>query len=156
MKVNFDKRVLAASVAAACSWMGMDANAAGSHTVSIAAAVTSKCTFNSGASTVSLAIDPSLTTNVTGPAAVLYKCTKGVLPTMVPASTSTNSATAGNLINGTENFAYSYSTATGGAGGGFGAGTDKTYGVTVTVNQAAAANVSAATFTDTIVITLTP
>lgn len=156
MKVNFDKRVLAASVAAACSWMGMDANAAGSHTVSIAAAVTGKCTFNSGASTVSLTVDPSLTTDVTGPAAVLYKCTKGVSPTMVPASGSTSSATGGNLVGGTESFAYTYSTAAGGAGTGFGSGQDKTYGVTVTVNQGAAANVSAATYTDTIVVTLTP
>ena len=150
------KNLITAACAAAALLMSGAALAADSHTITVNATVAGNCKFNAGTSTVNMTLDPTLTTTVTGNAAVLYRCTKGTTPAFVLSSTSTSSATGGNLKNGTETIPYTFTSVSGGNGTGMGTGQDKTLAVTVSVNQANAAGVTPNTYTDTIAITLTP
>lgn len=151
MKINFDKRVLAASVAAACSWLGQDALAAGTHVVSVNATVTSKCTFDTANSTLAMTVDPAGTGNVVGSQPVTYRCTKGAAATM-----TISAGASGNLVNGAESLPYTASATAGGTGLGFGTGNSLVTTVDVTVNQTLAQNVAAGTYTGTITLSVTP
>ncbi len=150
------KKLIAVACATAAMLMGGAAFAADSHTITVNATVAGNCKFNAGTSTVNMTLDPTATTTATGSAAVLYRCTKGTAPVFALSSASTSSATGGNLVNGAESIPYTYTSTSGGAGTGLGAGQDKTLDVTVSVNQANAANVTPNTYTDDIVIDVTP
>ena len=159
--MNQKQRALAAGVAAACTWLGSNAQAAGNHTITVSASVQGKCTFNSANSAMSaITVDPTAIGNVTGSHTVLFRCTKGTTSTMSFAAQNTGgTASAGNMVNGLETLAYSYGvTGTSDAqnGTGLGAGQDKTLTVGVTVSQPAAADLSAGTYTDTIAVTVAP
>ena len=154
--MKFDKKIVALGIAAACVWMGGSAYAADNHTITVAAAVTGTCKFNSAASTIALTVDPTASTTVSNTGSVLYRCTKTTVPVFTLTSSSTSSNTGGNLINGAESFAYSFSSTGGGNGTGMGTGNDKTLSVTVNVNQALAANVTPGTYSDTILVNVTP
>jgi spore coat protein U-like protein len=156
MKLN--KRILALGLAVACASMGSVAFAGGSHTITVNATVTGTCKFNTAASTIALAVDPTATSSVTGTDNVLYRCTNGTVPGFTLTSSSTSSTTGGNLIQGAENFPYTFTSSGGGAGTGMGnlAANDKTLAVTVSVNQSGAANVTPGTYSDTIVVDVTP
>lgn len=156
--MNHKQRALAAGVAAACTWLGT-AHSADNHTITVSAAVQGKCTFNAATSSMSaITVDPTAAGNVTGSHTVLFRCTKGTTSTMTFAAQNTGgTGTTGNLVNGTETLGYSYGT-TGGAqaGTGLGASQDKTLTVGVTISQPAAADLSAGTYTDTILVSVTP
>lgn len=145
-------------IAAACAALMMAgaAHAADSHTITVNATVAGTCKFNSATSTVSMTLDPTLSTNVNQSGSVQYRCTKGTTPAFALSSGSTSSAVGGNLVNGAESIPYTFTSVSGGDGTGMAAGQEKTLSVTVTVNQANAANVTPATYSDTIAITLTP
>jgi spore coat protein U domain-containing protein, fimbrial subunit CupE1/2/3/6 len=154
--MKFERKTLALGVAAACVWMGGNAYAADNHTITVAAAVSGTCKFNSAASTINLTVDPTAVTTLSPTGTVLYKCTKTTTPAFTLTSTSTSSTTGGDLISGTENFAYTFSSTGGGNGTGMGSGQDKTLTVTVNVDQALAANVTPGTYSDTITVNVTP
>lgn len=150
------KKLIAAACACAALMMSGLSQAADSHTITVNATVAGTCKFNSGTSTVSMTLDPTLATNVSQSGSVQYRCTKGTAPAFALSSGSTSSATGGNLVNGAESIPYTFTSVSGGNGTGMAAGQEKTLSVTVTVNQANAANVTPATYSDTIAITLTP
>ena len=150
------QKLIAAACACAALMMSGMSQAADSHVITVNATVAGTCKFNSAASTVSLTLDPTASTNVNQTGSVLYRCTNGTTPAFALSSGSTSSATGGNLVNGAESIPYTFSSTSGGNGTGMAAGQEKTLSVTVTVNQAAAANVSPLTYTDTITIDLTP
>lgn len=155
--MKFNRRLLVAGVAAACSWMGSENSmAANDHTVTIQAMVTGKCKFNAASSTIVLSIDPAATTTITALGNILYRCTRGTTPAFDHVSTSTGSSSSGRLSAGAEGFAYGFSGSGASAGGGMGSGQDRTHVVTITVDQAVAANVTPATYSDTIVISVNP
>lgn len=152
------KQTLALSLALACACIGGNASAANSHTITVNASVAAVCMFNTTASTLALTVDPTATSTVSGTDNVLYRCTSGTTPSFTLTSSSTSSTSGGNLIQGAESFPYTFSSVGGGAGTGMGniSANDKTLAVTVSVNQAGAANVSPGTYTDTIVVDVTP
>ena len=155
--MKLDRNLLAAGVAAACTWLGSsEALAAAEHTVTISAQVTGKCKFNTSSSTIVLTIDPAASTTITAPGSMTYRCTRGTTPTFTHASASTGSGSGGQLRAGTEGFAYSYSNSGSAVGGGMGSGQDRTHTIVVTVDQALAANVTPTTYSDTIVISVNP
>ena len=71
-------------------------------------------------------------------------------------SSSTASTSGGNLLQGAETIPYTFSSTSGGAGSGLGSGNDKTLAVTVSVAQSGAANVTPGTYSDTIVVNVSP
>lgn len=156
--MKLKKLTLALGLAAASVWMGSNAVAANSHTITVNASVAGTCKFNTASSTVALTVDPTATSTVTGADNVLYRCTNGTAPAFTLTSSSTSSGTGGNLIQGGESFPYTFTSTGGGAGTGMGnlAANDKTLAVTVSVLQSAAANVTPGTYTDTIVVNVTP
>ena len=152
------KKILALGLAVACASMGGVAFAAGSHTITVNATVTGTCKFNTAASTIALAVDPTATSSVTGTDNVLYRCTNGTVPSFTLASSSTGSTSGGNLANGAESFPYTFSSTGGGAGTGMGnsATNDKTLAVAVSVAQSGAANVTPGVYSDTILVSVNP
>lgn len=154
--MQLKKKHLAAGVAAACSFLSAHSHAADSQVITISATVNGTCKVQAGsASTIALAVDPTLTTAVSNSGSVIYRCTKGTSPTV-----TLNSANGGLLTgpNGatTESFAYSSSSSGAVAGSGMSSGQDKTLAVSVTVTQSAAADVSAGTYTDNLTVTINP
>jgi len=149
-----DKKVLAAGVAAACVWMGTNAYAAGSHTISVNATVTAVCRFVTSSSSIPLTIDPTQSTTVTATDLVPYQCSSGTTPAFTLASSSTDSATGGNLLNGANTLAYAFSSSGAAAGTGFTSTQSLT--VTVSVGQAQAASVPAGTYSDTVLVSVNP
>ena len=156
--MKFKKQTLVLGLAAACMWMAGSAQAANSHSISVQATVTGTCQFNSASSSIALTLDPTATTTVTGSDNVLYRCTNGTAPAFTLTSSSTSSTSGGNLVQGGENIPYTFSSTGGGAGTGMGnlAANDKTLAVTVSVDQSGAANVTPGTYSDTIVVNVTP
>lgn len=156
--MKLKRHTLALSMALACACIGGNASAANTHTITVNASVAAVCMFNTTSSTVSLTVDPTASTTVSGTDNVLYRCTNGTTPSFALTSSSTSSTSGGNLIQGAESIPYTFSSTGGGAGTGMGnvAANDKTLAVTVSVNQAAAANVTPGTYTDTIVVNVTP
>ena len=155
--MKFEKKHLAAGVAAACSFLSAaTSQAAGSQIITVSASVTGTCQVQSGsASSIALTVDPTLTTAVSNSGTVLYRCTKGTTPTVSLSSANTN-VLKGPSPATTESFAYSSSSTGSAAGTGFGAGQDKTVTVAVTVTQSNAALVSAGTYTDNLTVTINP
>ena len=156
--MTLKKKLLALSLAAGFAWIGGNAFAADSHTITVNASVSGTCKFNTASSTVALTLDPTLTTTVTGSDNVVYRCTKGTTPAFTLTSSSTSSTSGGNLVQGAESIPYTFSSSGGGAGTGMGnlAANDKTLAVTVSVDQSGAANVTPGTYSDTIVVDVTP
>lgn len=154
------RRALAAGVAAACTWLGSQAQAAGNHTISVTAQVQGKCTFNTASSSTTITVDPTAGGNSIGSQTVLFRCSKGTTSTMsFVAQNAGGTATTGNLLGGTDTLAYSYGvggTSSAQLGTGLGAGQDKTLTVGVTISNVAAQSVAAGAYTDTIAVTLNP
>ena len=156
--MTLKKKLLALSLAVGFAGIGGNAFAANSHTITVNASVSGTCKFNTAASTVALTLDPTLTTTVTGSDNVVYRCTKGTTPAFTLTSSSTSSTSGGNLVQGAESIPYTFSSSGGGAGTGMGnsAANDKTLAVTVSVDQSGAANVTPGTYSDTIIVDVTP
>jgi spore coat protein U-like protein len=151
MKPN--KKLIAAAFAV---FAMSSAQAADNHTITVNAVVSGTCKFISGASSIDMTLDPTLSTNLTGTSNIQYRCTKGTVPSFVYASGSTGAAGSGELRKNGEMIPYSFAAVPGGNGQGMAPGLERTLAVTVTVNQADAANVTPETYTDTVAITLTP
>lgn len=155
--MKLKKQILALGLAVGFASIGGSAFAAGpNHTITVNATVPTVCKFSSTTSSVTLALDPTLTTTVTGTDNVLYRCTNGTAPTFTLTSSSTSSTTGGNLAQGAETIPYTFTSTSGGPGTGLGSGNDKTLGVTVSVDQTNAASVTPGTYSDTIVVSVNP
>jgi spore coat protein U-like protein len=150
--MKFEKKHLAAGIAAACSYMGAS-HAAGTQVITVSATVASTCKVQSGVNSIALAVDPSLTTVVSNTGTVLYRCSNGLTPTITLTSANTG-VLKGPSPATTESFAYASSNSAPVAGAGF--GTDRTLTVTVAVTQSAAAAVSAGTYTDSLTVSINP
>ena len=138
--------------------------ASATHSLGVTATVTGNCKFNTaGPTAVTIAnsagsIDPSVAVDATGTASVLFRCTTGTT-SGITASNGLNFTTGRNVKIGATTSVMPYTLAlTGNAtvGTGFGAGQDKTLGVTATIIQANFVNAIAGTYTDTVVLTITP
>ena len=132
------------------------AQAADNHTITVNAVVGGTCKFITGSSSINMNVDPTLSTNLTGTGNIQYRCTKGTVPIFIYTSGSTGAPDGGELRKNGEMIPYTFSAIPGGNGQGMAPGLERTLAVTVTVNQANAANVTPETYTDTIVIALTP
>jgi spore coat protein U-like protein len=85
------KKLLAITAAAAVMAMAGSVMAADSNTLTVSASVTGTCKFSSPTSTLNFgALDPSVGTNVNGSTTTNFWCTKGV---------STDAIVAGNGLN---------------------------------------------------------
>ena len=161
------RTLIALSLAAAglvASVPGFAASA--THSLNLSATITGNCRFNTAGPTAVTIGTPAAVTAIdqsetpaaaTGTANVLYRCTTG----------TTAATTAGNGLNfsGSRQVCVGASPCmpyslnlVGGAqvGTGHGAGQDKTLAVTATISSANYENAAAGTYTDTVVLTITP
>jgi len=152
--VKFNRKVAAAGVAAACSWMGMsNGYAAGSINVSVQATVAAQCIFNAGQTPVinisydGAAATPTLTGNTTA----VYRCTNGTAPTFaVTTGTLSLTSTTATSIN------YTVGASGGGNGTGMGAAQTKLATVTASLQQSTADAAEPGTYSGSFTLTLTP
>jgi len=159
MKTN----LLRAGLIAAGLVTSVAASAADSYSLGVSATVVGRCSFTQAAGqTLTLTnivggIDPSSGTSATGSATITYKCTKGQAPAFTAGNGSNYSAPDRRVFDGTADYmVYSLGLTSGGAGSGFGAGQDKSLTVDGTITSAAFANAAVGTYTDTVVISVTP
>jgi spore coat protein U-like protein len=154
-------RILALSLltAGVCS----SAIAADTYSLAVSAQVLGRCKFTQAAgSTLTMTnvvggIDPSSATNATGSANITYRCTNGQAPAFTN-DTGTH-VSGGNMrvADGSGNFMiYTLGLTSGGAGLGFGAASDRTLAVAGTITSANFASAAVGTYTDTVVISVTP
>ena len=138
--------------------------ASATHSLGVTATVTGNCRFNTaGPTAVTIAnsagaIDPTVATDATGTANVLYRCTTGTT-SAITADNGLNFTTSRRVrIPATTNYMPFSLLLAGGAqlGTGHGAGQDKTLAVTATILQADFINAAAGAYTDTVVLTITP
>lgn len=160
MKVNA-AAALAASAAVCCAsaWASSD-----SHTLSVSATVTETCKFQSAGPTdliiandASGAIDPSVASAATGTASVTFRCTNGTTSVIAAGNGLYFADGTRKVSDGTNVMPYAL-TLTGDAqvGSGHGDGQDKTLTVDASIAVADFQNAAAGTYSDTVVLTITP
>ncbi|MGE0498144.1 MAG: spore coat protein U domain-containing protein [Ramlibacter sp.] len=134
--------------------------AADTQNLNVTATVTGKCKFTSSVQTFGFgALDPSaaVLTNGAG-AAVTYKCTKGTASAGVTAGNGSNfSGGSRRMTNGTDFIPYSL-TLSGGTqtGLGFGSGNDLNLTLAGSVAAADYENASAGSYSDTVLLSISP
>ena len=135
------------------------AAAAGSQTLAVTASVQGICKFSAASTPLAFgAIDPSLTTDKTMTANVLYKCTKGTASAGVTLATGGLNRTMTSTTAGVaDTLGYTLSL-TGGTqtGAGFGATGDLTLVVLGTITALQYQNASAANYAETVTLNITP
>lgn len=131
--------------------------------LNVNATVNATCKFQGSAKTVTIqndgngAIDPSLNTDATGTATVKYRCTKGTTPSAVTAGDGQNFSGGSRRVAFSGEFMpYSLTLGSTTAGSGHGTGQDKDLSVSATITAANHQNASAGTYTDVVVLTITP
>jgi hypothetical protein len=131
------------------------AAAADSQTLAVSATVSAMCKFSVASTPLAFgAIDPSLTTDATMTANVLYKCSKGTPSTGVNAAGgATRSMTGPGASTMAYTLGFSGDTQT---GKGFGSGQDLTLVVTGTITAAAYQNASAGAYSENVTLNITP
>lgn len=160
MKLKLTALALAAAGAVTCA----PTFAANTHTLNVSAAVAAVCNFNTaGPTTLTIAtaagvINPSAAGPATGTAAVTFRCTTGTTSVIV-ADNGLNSTGPGlrRVKNALNYMAYTFALVNAAqVGSGFGAGQDKTVTVNATILAANYQNAAAATYTDTVILSITP
>ena len=161
MKQNLSLILRSALIAALAGLAG--GAYADTQNLTVTATVRSVCKFTSAARTLNFDIDPSTPGTVSGvmDGAVTYKCTRDTVATGVTASNGSHFSGSRRMSDGAGTPTYLPYTlsVTGGTatGSGFGTGsTDSTITVTGTVAATDYANLPANSFSDTVVLTLTP
>ena len=134
------------------------------HSLAVSSTVVGNCKFNAaGPTTLTIAnsagsIDPSVAVDATGTASMTYRCTTGTVAATA-AGNGLHFAGGTRQVNdgGTNNMPYSVGlSGCAGTGLGYGAGGDLTCSVTGTILQAGFVSAPAGTYTDTVVLTITP
>ena len=159
MKIN--KVLFKLVVAAVLGCSAGFAVAGDTQNLGVSASVTATCKFLTTAQTLTFgAIDPSGTATPSGSGAtVTYRCTKGTAATGVTLGNGGNFLTGSRRLgNGTDFIPYSLSLTGGTAtGAGFGSAiTGSALTFTAGIVASDYQNVSAGTYTDTVLMTLTP
>ncbi len=152
---------VAAALAASVVMFGTGAaQASDSISVTVNATVVGVCKFNSTAPVVNITntgtgsnIDPSLTSNATGNAAINYKCSNGTSPTFTVPGTATVTCSA---CTGTPTMAATMTSSNTGAGTGLGSGQDKVLTVTGTIGSSIYQNAAAGSYTGSITVSVAP
>ena len=143
------KTIVVASLACAAGL----ATAAGSTTLAVTASVNGVCKFSAITQPLAFgAIDPSLTTDVTASASVLYKCTNKTtsLGITAPAGQRT-------MLSGTDTLLYTLAiTGDKSQGLGFGTGKDLTATVNGTITAAQYQNAAVGSYTENVTLNITP
>ena len=138
--------------------------ASATHDLAVSATVSGNCKFNTAGSTALTlansggAIDPSLATDATGTANVLYRCTTGTSATTT-ANNGSNFSVSRRVRDGVTTNYMPYSMSLSGcnqAGIGHGAGKDLTCAVSASILAADHQNATAGTYTDTVTLTIAP
>jgi len=138
------------------------ASASDSTTVTINATIVGVCKFFTSSPTMNINntgtgsnIDPSLTGDATGSAAITYRCSNGTAPTFtVPTTATISCSTSGSC--GSSTMTPSITSTGGGNGTGMGSGQDKTLTVTGTITAANYQNMSVGTYSGTMTVSIAP
>ncbi len=144
------KAIVVASLACAAGI----AAASDSTTLAVSATVSAKCKFSALSTPLAFGtIDPSLGTDATVSASVLYRCTKGTLSTGITASGGTS-----RTMTGAGNLPYTLAITGGtGTGTGFGAGgSDLTATVTGTISATDYQTAAAGSYSESVTLNITP
>lgn len=146
------KAVVVASLACAAGL----ATAAGSTTLAVTASVNGVCKFSATTQPLALgAIDPSLTTDVTASASVLYKCTNKTTSLGITAPAGQRTMTIASP--GTDTLLYTLAiTGDKSQGLGFGTGKDLTATVTGTITAAQYQNAAVGSYSENVTLSITP
>jgi hypothetical protein len=146
------KALVVASLACAAGF----AAAADTQTLAVTASVTGMCRFSAASTPLAFgAIDPSLATDKTVTANVLYKCTKGTTSAGVTATGGLTRTMTGVVPANTLAYALAFTGDTQ-VGLGFGTGNDRTLVVTGTITAAQYNNVAADTYSESVTLNITP
>lgn len=150
---------LKALVVASLAFTAGLAAAADSQTLAVTASVTSMCKFSAASTPLAFgAIDPSLASDKTVTANVLYKCTKGTPSAGVTTTGGlTRNMTGVSPLVNADTLAYTLAF-TGGTqvGAGFGAGNDRTLVVTGTITPAQYNDAAAGSYSENVTLNITP
>jgi spore coat protein U-like protein len=138
--------------------------ASATHDLAVSATVTGNCRFNAASGTTLTlansggAIDPSVATDATGTANVLYRCTKGTVASVAAGDGLHFSGGSRRVSLDASNYMpYSLSmSGCTGTGTGHGAGQDLTCAVSGTITATNHQNATAGAYNDTVVLSITP
>lgn len=138
--------------------------ASATHDLAVSATVTGNCRFNAASGTTLTlansggAIDPSLATDATGTANVLYRCTKGTVANVSAGNGLYFSGGSRRVrLDASNEMPYSLSmSGCNATGTGHGAGQNLTCAVSGTILAADHQNATAGAYTDTVVLSITP
>lgn len=157
------RAALKAVAAAVLAFTASLAAAGDTQNLNVSAVVQGICKFFTSAQTLSFVIDPSANAAITGSISspISYKCTRGITTGAVAINSGLNPAGSGRQMrigSTADVIAYTLSVAGGGVTGtGFGTGsTASPLTFTSSIAPVDFQNAAAGTYTDTIVITLTP
>lgn len=150
---------LKALVVASLAFTAGLAVAADTQTLAVTASVTGMCKFSAASTPLAFgAIDPSLATDKTMTANVLYKCTKGTTSAGVTATGGLDRNMTGiSPLLTTDKLAYKLAFAGDTqAGLGFGTGNDRTLVVTGTITPAQFNGAAAGSYSENVTLNITP
>jgi hypothetical protein len=138
------------------------ASASDSTTVTINATIVGVCKFFTSSPTMNINntgtgsnIDPSLTGDATGSAAITYRCSNGTAPTFTVPATATISCTTSGTC-GSSTMTPTISSTGGGNGTGMGSGQEKTLTVTGTITSTSYQNMSVGSYAGTMTVSIAP
>lgn len=152
---TFLKTLIVASLACAAGF----ATAADNQTLAVTATVTGMCKFSVLSTPLAFTdIDPSLTTDKTITANVLYKCTKGTASAGVTATDGLSRNMKGvSPLQVADTLAYTLAfSGDTQVGAGFGSGNDRTLVVTGTITAAQYNNAASGSYSETVTLNITP
>lgn len=151
------KKLIVVLIAISIIAMSGVAMAGDTATLTVSASVTGTCKFNAGATLDFGSLDPSSTADATAQVKPTYWCTKGTTATGVTAGQGLNYSSSNRMAGGTPADFIPYSLSlTGGTQTGAGKGTPLTLTIDGTITNANYINASAGSYTDSVVLTITP
>jgi spore coat protein U-like protein len=157
------KKTILAALALAASLAQAPALAAGSHTVTVGAVVTSNhtCRFSTANSTLAFGdIDPSSSTNATATVTIGYRCTGGGATAFWSITTDdglhetgVNAPRMRHTVSAADYLPYTLNVPSGGSAP---RNTNQTFTLTGTITPSQFGAARAGSYGDTVVLTLTP
>lgn len=153
------RMILAALIGLGVLSIAGSAMAAGSTNIAVSASVPTKCAVDTAPGTLTAVFgDVTL-----GPAPItvsaLFRCTKGTVYT-VAGDAGLHGGTAGSFGNmndgGVNNIKYTYANPAGGVGLGWGMGNQMSTSIILTLDSTTANAAPVGTYTDTLILTVSP
>lgn len=155
MTLTRTAKIVLASLLACTAGLAVSAT----QNLTVSASVSAVCSFTTAARTLSFALDPSVGGAISGTLSgtVQYKCTNGTaIGTASGGNGLNHDGTTRRVSDGTNSIPYSLTVTSGGAGQGFSSGKDRTLSVTGSIAAADYLDAVAGTYTDTVVLTVSP